>query len=163
MKLRVLSSQCRVTSVRENQGGTGNFKVPFQIRESQGKSTSLEKIGEKNGNFIMNQGEKIREFRCSIYLLFFLDFSRKFRSRLRRWHTSITSLTFRFAPLALEYWLIIVIVFKWSSWISEKNQGSQGKNEGFWNCLETCHPAMWELFISRLMCSCLFCYSFSII
>ena len=44
----------RVTSVRENQEIS---KSRYQIRESQGKSTFLEKIREKSGNFIMNQGK----------------------------------------------------------------------------------------------------------
>ena len=41
----------RVTSVRENQGDSGNFKVPFS---NQGKSGKIYLFGE-------NQG-KIREF-----------------------------------------------------------------------------------------------------
>ena len=79
----------RVTSVRENQG---ILKSRSQIR---GKSKFLEK---KSGNFIL---EKIREFRCGIYLLLF-RFYRNFRSRLRRSHTK-DYLTFGLAPSALQY------------------------------------------------------------
>ena len=71
----------RVTSVRENQGIS---KSRFQIRESQGKSTFLEKIREKSGNFIMNQGKKSGNF--FIVFIFFRisleNFARAFDARI---------------------------------------------------------------------------------
>ena len=60
----------RVTSVRENQGESGNIKVPFSNQGRSRKIDLLEKIREKSGNLIMYQG-KIREFRYSFYLVFF--------------------------------------------------------------------------------------------
>ena len=69
--------------IRENQG---ILKSRFQIRESQGKWTFLEKIREKSENFIMNQGKNQG---ISLYYLFFIFsfFLKNFRSRLRRSHS----------------------------------------------------------------------------
>ena len=60
----------RVTSVRENQGESGNFKVPFL---NQGKSGKIDLFGENQGKireFHYESGKKIREFRYNICLLF---------------------------------------------------------------------------------------------
>ena len=92
----------RVTSVRENQGESGNFTVTFP---NQGKSGKIDLFGENQGKireFHYESGKKIREFLYSIYSLFFLGFPRKFRSRLRRSHSINTSLTYWLAPSALE-------------------------------------------------------------
>ena len=61
----------RVTSVRENQGESANFKVPFS---NQGKSGEIDLFGENRGKireFHYESGEKIREFRYSVYSFFF--------------------------------------------------------------------------------------------
>ena len=60
-----------MTSVRENQGESGNFEVPFS---NQGKSGKIDLFGENQGKireFHYESGKKIREFRLSIYSLFF--------------------------------------------------------------------------------------------
>ena len=64
-----------MTSVRENQGESGNFKIRFQIRESQGKSTFLGKIREKSGNFIINQGKISGNF-VIVFISYFYEFPR---------------------------------------------------------------------------------------
>ena len=90
----------RVTSVRENQGESGNYNSPFS---NQGKRTFLEKIREKSGSFIMNQGKKIKEFCNCIYLCLFYDFSiKKNRSRCGASILRI-SLNFWLAASALGY------------------------------------------------------------
>ena len=53
-----------------HQGISGIFKIPFSNLEKSGKIDLFEKIRVQSGNFTMNQGKKIKEFRLKIYLLF---------------------------------------------------------------------------------------------
>ena len=58
-----ISKITRVTSVRENQGESGNFEVPSS---NQGKSGKIDLFGENQGKireFHYESGKKIREFR----------------------------------------------------------------------------------------------------
>ena len=66
-----------VTSVRDNQNPVF-------------KSGKIDLFGEKSGNFIISQG-KNQGISFKYLLVIFKDFSRKFRSRLRRSHTTDTS------------------------------------------------------------------------
>ena len=82
----------RVTSVRENQGESGNFKVTFS---NQGKSGKIDLFGEnqgKIGEFHDESGKKIREFR--IIFAIFLGF-------LENW----------LAPSALAYYRYVLNIF----------------------------------------------------
>ena len=67
---------CRVTSVRENQGESGNFKVPFSNQRKSGKIDLFGKIREKSGNFIFNQGKKSGNFVIE-FISYFYDFPKK--------------------------------------------------------------------------------------
>ena len=66
----------------QRQGKSGNSgKSCFQIKENQGKWTFLEKIREKSGIFITNQGKN--QGISLQHLFVILIFLKKFRSRLR--------------------------------------------------------------------------------
>ena len=72
-----------MTSVRENQGESGNFKVPFS---NQGKSGKMDLFGENQGIYY-ESGKKSGKFVVVLFELNFVIFIKKFRSRLRRSHT----------------------------------------------------------------------------
>ena len=113
----------RVTSVRVNQGIP---KSHFQIRESQGKSTFLEKTREISGNFVM------------IFICLILGFIWKISNAL----SVLTCYKYFFDILACAVGArilinnIAIVCYKVSSWIRGKKQGNKSdifKLSGDWS------------------------------
>ena len=138
----------RVTSVRENQRESGNFKVLFSNQGTSGKIDLFGENQKKIRKFIINQ-EKYQGISLYYLLVIFMFSLKKIRSRLRRSHINRISIKYWLAPSALGYLLNKAMVynqykFKYGqkqSWIREKVWEKVRENQGIRNLLETGHPA----------------------